>query len=152
MRLYFQYHPNENIILSKNGDWSYQVYETPVFYDEQFTQQAGIRVETKLIKSPNEAIAIRQNIFYLKDGTICCSSSELNSPSMKIFEYPIIYGTNKYLGLKGVAYASNIGNSSKNIVIDIQFETEYYKWYILFILLLFAIYYIINRKPVYRKK
>ena len=105
---------------------------------------AGIRVETKLIKGPKEQIAIRQNIFYLQEGTICLSSSELNSPEIKIFEYPILYGTNKYLGAKGIGYASNLPNST-NVVIDIQFEINYIKW-IIIVFFLIIVFYLLSIK------
>jgi|688.fasta_scaffold39667_2 hypothetical protein len=138
MKLYFEYNPNQQVTLSKNGLWSYQVYETNVFYDEKMSLLAGTRVETKLIKDPKEKIAIRQNIFYLNEGTICLASSELNSPEIKIFEYPILYGTNKFLGAKGVGYASNLPHST-NVVIDIQFENNYVNW-IMIVFFLFIIF------------
>jgi hypothetical protein len=138
MKLFFEYNPNQQVTLSQNGLWSYQVYETNVYYDENMSQFAGTRVETKIIKDPKEKIAIRQNIFYLNEGTICLASSELNSPEVKIFEYPILYGTKKFLGAKGVGYASNLPHST-NVVIDIQFETNYVNWIIIILLFLIII-------------
>jgi hypothetical protein len=138
MKLYFEYNPNQQVTLSKNGLWSYQVYETNVFYDEKMSLLAGTRVETKLIKNPKEKIAIRQNIFYLNEGTICLASSQLYSPEIKMFEYTILYGTNKFLGAKGVGYASNLPNST-NVVIDIQFENNYVNW-IMIVFFLFIIF------------
>jgi hypothetical protein len=139
MKLYFEYNPNQQVTLSKNGLWSYQVYETNVYYDEKLSLLAGTRVETKLIKEPKEKIAIRQNIFYLNEGNICLASSELNSPEVKIFEYPILYGTKKFLGIKGVGYASNLPHST-NVVIDIQFETNYVNWIIIIFLFFITIW------------
>jgi hypothetical protein len=138
MKLFFEYNPNQQVTLSKNGLWSYQVYETNVFYDEKMSLLAGTRVETKLIKDPKEKIAIRQNIFYLNEGTICLASSQLNSPEIKMFEYTILYGTNKFLGAKGVGYASNLPHST-NVVIDIQFENNYVNW-IMIVFFLFIIF------------
>jgi hypothetical protein len=145
MKLYFEYNPSQQVTLSQNNAWSYQVYETPVFYDKEMTQPAGIRVETKLIKDPQEKIAIRQNFFYLYEGTICLASSELDSPEMKIFEYPILYGTQKYLGVKGIGYASNLPNST-NVVMDIQFEIDYFKWITIILLIIIFIYLFISKK------
>jgi len=149
MKFYFAYNLNEQVTLSQNGVWSFQVYETPVYYDKNMTQMAGTRVETKIIKDPKEKVAIRQNVFYLPEGTICLASSELNSPDVKIFEYPIIYGTKKYLGAKGIGYASNLPNST-NVVMDIQFETDYTKWIIIIILFFIIFYLFINSKKKYK--